>query len=246
MSLDVDVRARVGDFHLAARFELPPGLTVLFGPSGAGKTRLLRLIAGLDRPVDGQIRLEGIVFDDVASGVHVEAHRRRIGMVFQQPYLLPHRSIHGNVTLAVRDDHRQQRRTRATDLLEQVGASDLSSRRPSQLSGGQRQRVALARALAGQPRLLLLDEPFNALDVPVRRQLRRLVRDVVDAVGLPTLFVTHDPGELRDLADHVLLAQHGRIDTLDDVADALTRIDAPPGRSVQSAREDDSPGRTVH
>lgn len=227
MSLHVDVRARIGTFNLDARFDLPPGLTVLFGPSGSGKTRLLRLIAGLDRPAAGRIDLGGTVFDDVAAKEHLPAHRRRVGMVFQQPYLLPHRSAHANVAIAVGNGDRRQRHARADELLAQVDATDLTSRRPAQLSGGQRQRVALARALAGDPRLLLLDEPFNALDLPVRRRLRELVRGLVDQTGLPTLFVTHDPDEVRDLADNVLLADHGTIDTLEDAMSALNRIDGP-------------------
>lgn len=228
MSLTVDVRNRIGEFHLDARFNLPPGLTVLFGPSGAGKTLLLRLIAGLDRPLEGCIHLDGVVFDEVDVKTHLPAHERRVGMVLQQPYLLPHRTIRANVALAVGDAERQVRLARADELLAHVGASGLDARRPGQLSGGQRQRVALARAIAGEPRLLLLDEPFNALDVPVRRRLRALVRDVVDQTGLPTLFVTHDPEELRELADHVLLADGGVIDTLDDIDGALARIDALP------------------
>lgn len=225
MSLHVDADTRIGDFELTADFRLPPGLTVLFGPSGAGKTRLLRLIAGLDRPLRGRTALADTTFDDVATNVHLATHHRRIGMVFQQPYLLPHRSCHANVALAVAGS-RTQRRAHAEELLGRVDAVAFAARRPGQLSGGQQQRVALARALAGDPRLLLLDEPFNALDVPVRRRLRALVRDLVAHTGLPTLFVTHDPDELRDLADHVLLAAHGRIDTLTDPADALARIDA--------------------
>lgn len=228
MSLTVDVRAQVGEFHLDARFQLPPGLTVLFGPSGGGKTRLLRLIAGLDRPTAGTIELDGIVFDDLASQVHLATHRRNIGMVFQQPYLLPHRTVHANVALAVRDAPRDQRHARAEELLAKVDATEFATRRPGQLSGGQRQRIALARALAGQPHLLLLDEPFNALDLPVRRRLRTLVRELVDQTQVPTLFVTHDPDETRDLADHVLTADHGTINTLGDVGSALARIDATP------------------
>jgi molybdate transport system ATP-binding protein len=226
VTLRVDVRTRIGDFHLDARFHLPPGLTVLFGPSGAGKTRLLRLVAGLDHPLEGRVDLDDTVFDDVGAGVHVPTHRRRIGMVFQEPYLLPHRSVRSNLALAVHRGDRAQRRARADDLLAQVDASELAARRPGQLSGGQRQRVALGRALAGTPRLLLLDEPFNALDLPVRRRLRALVRDLVHDAGVPALFVTHDPDELRDLADHVLLVDHGTIDTLGDTAVALERIDA--------------------
>ncbi|MEX2532361.1 MAG: ATP-binding cassette domain-containing protein [Nitriliruptoraceae bacterium] len=229
MSLTVDARNRIGEFHLDARFTLPAGLTVLFGPSGAGKSRLLRLIAGLDRPLDGRIALDGTVFDEVTTKVHLPTHQRHIGMVFQQPYLLPHRTVESNVALAVRHDERVVRHARTRELLAKVGASDFTLRRPGQLSGGQNQRIALARALAGNPRLLLLDEPFNALDLPVRRQLRALVRQLVDDSGRPALFVTHDPDELRDLADNVLLAEHGVIDTIDDIAGALkrARINSP-------------------
>ena len=230
MSLEVDVRNRIGAFHLDARFTLPPGLTVLFGPSGAGKTRLLRLLAGLDRPTQGRITLNGTVFDEVATRTHLPAHHRRIGMVFQQPYLLPTRTSRGNVALAVRAGDRHRRRERAEELLTQVGAEALSTRRPHQLSGGQRQRVALARALAGQPRLLLLDEPFSALEVPVRQQLRALVRELVAHTQVPTVFVTHDLDERRELAEHVLLAEHGTIDTLEHVVDTRERDSDPrPG-----------------
>jgi molybdate transport system ATP-binding protein len=234
VSLDVDVRARVGAFHLDARFEVDAGLTVVFGPSGAGKTRLLRLLAGLDTPTDGRITLAGEVFEDRAAGASLRPHERHVGMVFQHPYLLPHRSVRSNVALAVRDRDRARRRREADRWLEQVDATELAHRRPAQLSGGQQQRVALARALAGEPRLLLLDEPFSALDQPVRQRLRGLVRELVDRTGVPTLFVTHDPDELAALADRVLLADHGRITTVTGVGDALAQLgrgqDGPAGR----------------
>jgi ABC-type sulfate/molybdate transport systems ATPase subunit len=125
------------------------------------------------------------------------------------------------------------------ELVRQVGASELASRRPGQLSGGQQQRVALARALAGEPRLLLLDEPFNALDLPVRRRLRALVRDLVDQSGLPALFVTHDVDELlRDLADHVLVADGGTICTVSDVATSLDRLDGTAWQLTSCAGSD--------
>jgi molybdate transport system ATP-binding protein len=214
MTLHVDARARTGAFLLSARFTLPAGLTVLFGPSGSGKTRLLRLVAGLDRPEAGTVRLGEVTFDDVDAGLHLAAHERRIGMVFQDPYLLPHRSVLANVALAVREADRDARRVRATELLAEVGAAAWAQRRPRELSGGQRQRVALARALAGSPELLLLDEPFNALDAAGRDASRALVRELVAATGTPTLFVTHDRTELEALADHVLTADDGRIEQL--------------------------------
>ena len=230
MTLTVDVRAEVGTFHLDARFSVGPGLTVVFGPSGSGKTRLLRLLAGLDTPLAGRIALDDTVFTDRADGVVLPVHDRRIGMVFQQPYLLPHRTVLSNVALAVRDGDRPARRSVAHGWLDQVEATEFAERRPSELSGGQQQRVALARALAGEPGLLLLDEPFNALDVPVRQRLRALVRDLVDRTGVPTLFVTHDPDEVVALADRVLLADHGTITTVTTVTDALRGLDRDGSR----------------
>jgi molybdate transport system ATP-binding protein len=241
VTLTVDVRARVGAFHLDARFEAAAGLTVVFGPSGAGKTRLLRLIAGLDTPTHGRIALGGTVFDDRGAGTSLRPHERHVGMVFQHPYLLPHRSVRSNVVLAVRDGDRAQRRATADRWLEQVEATELAHRRPGQLSGGQQQRVALARALAGDPALLLLDEPFSALDLPVRQRLRGLVRELVDRTGVPTLFVTHDPDELAMLADQVLLADHGTITTVTDVDGALGRLGPAPtswSRPVHSPTTD--------
>jgi molybdate transport system ATP-binding protein len=207
--LHVDLRHRAGDFALEARFAVPGGLTVLFGPSGAGKTLTLQLLAGLARPLAGHARFNGTVFVDTAAGVWLSPRDRLVGMVFQDALLLPHRSALGNVGLAVRHGGRHERRDTARTWLERVDATDLANRRPGSLSGGQRQRVALARALAGRPRLLLLDEPFSALELPVRRRLRALVRRLVDDEQVPTVFVTHDPDEAAELADRVVFAQPG-------------------------------------
>lgn len=217
---------RAAPFVLHARFEAPPGVTVLFGPSGAGKTLTLRVIAGLDRPTAGRVRLGDRVLTDVASGVHTHPRHRGIGMVFQEARLLPHRSVLANVALAVRTGSRTARREQAHALLERVDAAALATRRPAELSGGQQQRAALARALAGGPRLLLLDEPFGALDLPVRRVLRQLVGDLVAEAGVPAVFVTHDRDELAALADRVAFAAEGAVTATTDRGEALARIDA--------------------
>jgi molybdate transport system ATP-binding protein len=201
---------------------------VLFGPSGAGKSLTLALVAGLRRPDAGRIALGGRVVDDVAAGVRVRPQERRVGVVFQDALLLPHRSAVDNVALAVRaPGSRAQRRAAALQALGEVGAADLAQARPRTLSGGQRQRVALARALVGDPRLLLLDEPFSALDRPVRRELRALVRRLVAERGLPALLVTHDHEELAEMADRVVVFDPGRVREVRAAGDVA---DLVPGR----------------
>lgn len=203
---------RVGEFALEVDVALPGGLSVLFGPSGSGKSLTLQAIAGLARPDTGRIVLDDRCLLDTARGLDVPARDRRIGMVFQDGLLFPHRTALDNVALGVRDGSRRRgRRVDAHRWLERVDAAELAARRPGGLSGGQRQRVALARALAGRPGLLLLDEPFSALDLPVRRRMRRLVRELVEAEGVPAVFVTHDPEEAEVLGDRVLHAEPGRI-----------------------------------
>lgn len=211
-AVEVDVVHRVGDFELSATFVVDSGLAVLFGPSGAGKSVTLSLIAGLRRPDRGTISIQGRQVADAERGLHVSTQDRRVGMVFQDGHLLPHRTVRDNVALAVRQaSGRAERRVVADGWLERVGAADLADRRPRSLSGGQRQRVALARGLAGDPALLLLDEPLSSLDLTVRRELRRLVREVITDTGVPSLFVTHDPEEADELGDLMVELEPGRV-----------------------------------
>jgi molybdate transport system ATP-binding protein len=201
----IDVTRRIGAFELSAAFTVESGLAVLSGPSGSGKSLTLALIAGLLRPDAGSIAMAGRVVSDTAQKIHVSTQDRRVGMVFQDGLLLPHRSVRDNVALAVRQvSGRRERRAIADDWLERVGAAELAMRRPGSLSGGQRQRVALARGLAGEPALLLLDEPLSALDLAVRRELRQLIRDVITNSGVPSVLVTHDAEEAEVLADVVV------------------------------------------
>jgi sulfate transport system ATP-binding protein len=187
----------------------------VLGPSGSGKTTLLRLIAGLDRPDCGHIAIDGRNMDDVP------AQRRGVGFVFQHYALFRHMSVAENIAFGLRvrpravRPPRQAIRKRVQELLELVQLPDLGGRYPDQLSGGQRQRVALARALAIDPRLLLLDEPFGALDAPVRKDLRRWLRRLHDRTRLTTLLVTHDQGEALELADRVAVLRAGRLEQVD-------------------------------
>ena len=197
-------------------------LIALLGPSGSGKTTLLRLIAGLERPTRGTI----FFGDEDASGKTIQ--ERNVGFVFQHYALFRHMTVADNIGFGLKVRPSAKRpskadiRARASELLNLVQLGGLEKRYPAQLSGGQRQRVALARAMAIEPRVLLLDEPFGALDAQVRRELRRWLREIHDATGHTTIFVTHDQEEALELADRVVVMSQGRIEqvgTADDVYD---------------------------
>ncbi len=193
--------------------DVEPGeLLALLGPSGSGKTTLLRTIAGLEFPDEGQVLFDG---QDVT---YAGAAQRRVGFVFQQYALFKHMTVARNVAFGLSVRKRQDRPAKAeidrrvAELLKLVELGDLAKRFPSQLSGGQRQRVALARALALDPSVLLLDEPFGALDAAVRKSLRRELRRIHDATHVTTIFVTHDQEEALELADRVAILNQGRIE----------------------------------
>src|SRR5471030_76130 len=183
----------------------------LLGPSGSGKTTLLRVLAGLERPDAGEVRFDG---EDFLS---IPVRRRKVGMVFQHYALFRHMTVAQNIAFGLTVRPRRERPSRSetadrvADLLSLVQLEGLGTRFPAQLSGGQRQRVALARALAIEPRMLLLDEPFGALDAQVRRELRRWLRDLHDRAGVTTVFVTHDQEEALDLADRVAVLKDGSL-----------------------------------
>jgi len=193
-------------------------LVALLGPSGSGKTTLLKIIAGLDWPDTGQLTVDG------ADWLKLDPQDRRIGFVFQNYALFPHMTVRDNIAFGLTVRPRGERPSRAEigrrvdELLGFLQIDALGHRHPAQLSGGQRQRVALGRALAIEPTVLLLDEPFGALDAAVRRDLRRWLRSVHDAMGTTTIFVTHDQEEAFELADRVVVLDHGRIVQTGDAA----------------------------
>jgi sulfate transport system ATP-binding protein len=206
-----------------ASLDIYPGeLVALLGPSGSGKTTLLRILAGLDIPTSGRV-----LFDQ-DDALKLTVQERHVGLVFQNYALFRHMTVAQNIGFGLRVRPRSRRPSRKDiarrvgELLELVQLSGLEKRYPSQLSGGQRQRVAFARALAIEPRLLLLDEPFGALDAQVRRDLRRWLREIHDKTGHTTVFVTHDQEEALELADRVVVLSHGRIEqvgTPDEIYD---------------------------
>ena len=209
--LRVDVSKQLGGFSIEASFTSEGRVTGLFGASGAGKTSLINMIAGLLRPDRGIIAIDGATLDDTARRMHVPIHRRRIGYVFQDARLFPHLDVRQNLDYGRRmnrlaEDDAQRRRV--TDLLD-IG--NLLDRRPGRLSGGERQRVALGRALLSQPRLLLLDEPLGSLDEERKEEILPYLVRLRDEAGIPMVYVSHDADEMRQLATQVVMLQHGRV-----------------------------------
>lgn len=211
MSIEVVIDSSLGGFDLRIDFQAEGGITALFGPSGAGKTMTLRTIAGLESPRAGRITISGRTLFDSSTGTDIPARARRIGYVFQQYALFPHLDVRGNVAFGLPDVPALEREDRVSALLELVGLEGLERRRPRELSGGQQQRVALARALAPHPDLVLLDEPFAAVDYRVRRRLREEMRRIHDLTGTPMILVTHELAEVRQLADYLVIIDGGRI-----------------------------------
>jgi len=215
--LRVDVFKKLGDFAVEVAFASEGRVTGLFGSSGAGKTSLISMIAGLVKPDRGIVAIDGDVLDDTAAGVHVPSHRRRIGYVFQDARLFPHLDVRQNLNYGRRmnrlpDDAAQ--RARVTDLLD-IG--NLLDRRPGRLSGGERQRVALGRALLSKPRLLLLDEPLGSLDEGRKVEILPYLVRLRDEANVPMVYVSHDAAEMRQVATQIVMLRDGRVTALGGV-----------------------------
>ncbi len=210
--LEVDIRIRRGAFALEARLGAPtPGVTALFGASGAGKTTLALALAGLVTPDDGRIALDGECWFDAAHGIAVPAERRRIGYVFQDARLFPHLSVAGNLDYGARRARPLVRYADRDEVVALLGLKGLLERRVHELSGGERQRVALGRALLAQPALLLLDEPLAAMDVARREEVLPYLETLRDRYAIPMLYVSHQYEEVLRLANHIVLLADGRV-----------------------------------
>jgi len=231
MSIEIrNVNKRFGDFHALRDVSLDVSsgeLIALLGPSGCGKTTLLRIIAGLETPDSGTILFSG----EDTTDVHVR--ERQVGFVFQHYALFRHMTVFENVAFGLRVKPRGLRpseaqiRTKVLDLLKLVQLDWLAERYPSQLSGGQRQRIALARALAVEPKVLLLDEPFGALDAKVRKELRRWLRRLHDELHVTSIFVTHDQEEALEVADRVVLMNSGQVEQVGSPQDVWDHPASP-------------------
>lgn len=214
MGLEARVVVNREPFLLDVSLTIPQGRTVaVLGPNGAGKTTLVESLAGLLAIDLGSVRLGDRLLDDPAAGIFVEPARRRIGVVFQDGMLFPHLSALENVAFGLRAGGvpRSRARRQAAGWLAAVGLSDMAERRPGALSGGQAQRVAFARALATDPEMLLLDEPFSALDITARAGLRRMLREHLSGYSGPRLLITHDPAEAFLLADEMVVLEGGSV-----------------------------------
>lgn len=230
---DIDTRVCAPDaeFHLRADFATSSRRIALFGPSGSGKSLTLMALAGLLSPRKGRIKVLGRTFFDSTAKVNVPARRRNVGMLFQDYALFPHLTVYDNIAFGLKPvfgslnkDHRE----RVDELLELCGLSGQARQRPAQISGGQRQRTALARALATKPELLLLDEPFTALDQPLREKMRAELFDILERFDMPMVMVSHDLEDVDHFAQTLVAFGRGRV---------LEVIDYEACRKTQSPRQ---------
>ncbi|HEX6479006.1 MAG TPA: ATP-binding cassette domain-containing protein [Ktedonobacteraceae bacterium] len=227
--LSVNLQHQLGNFRLSIDFQVPLDLTVLFGFSGAGKSLTLRSLAGLLHPERGYVSIDGQVLFDSASGINLPPQERRVGYVPQHYALFPHLTVGENILFALprqapwsrSREIKSSQKTRVNELLAVLELEGLERRYPATLSGGQQQRVALARALMAEPRLLLLDEPFNALDVAVRERLRSTLKQFQRHFAVPIVLVTHDHTEVQQLADQVVVLQQGHVEQVDSVQEVF-------------------------
>ncbi|MBY5931898.1 molybdenum ABC transporter ATP-binding protein [Tateyamaria omphalii] len=226
MTLSVALRHRFGGFDLDVAFDAGPGVTALFGRSGAGKTTIVNAVAGLLRPDHGQITLDGTRFDTLP------VHRRRVGYVFQDARLFPHMTVADNLDYASRYGARASDRPR---IIEMLGIGALLDRRPATLSGGEKQRVALGRALLSNPRLLLMDEPLAALDGPRKAEILPYLDRLKAETGVPILYVSHAVDEVARLADHMVLLAGGRVARAGPLFDVMADPAAVPLLGVREA-----------
>jgi molybdate transport system ATP-binding protein len=209
--LAVDVEKQLGALKLAVRFDAARGVTALFGPSGAGKTSVVNMIAGLLTPDRGSIVIDDTVLFDAARGIDVPPHRRRIGCVFQEGRLFPHFSVRQNLDYGRRMSGRPREASEFERIVALLDIGRLLDRRPRMLSGGERQRVAVGRALLMGPRLLLLDEPLASLDVAHKREILPYLVRLRDDAGIPMVYVSHTAAEVRRIATTVVRLDAGHV-----------------------------------
>lgn len=222
MTLSVEIRHRLGNFRLDAGFSSEGRVTALFGRSGSGKTSLMRAIAGLIRPDEGRIALDGDVLVDTKHGIFVPKHKRRFGYVFQEARLFPHLTVRGNLSYGRWFAPRGAKVESFERVVDLLGIGALLDRRPANLSGGEKQRVAIGRALLSAPRMLLMDEPLAALDEERKSEIMPYLERLRDETKVPIVYVSHAVHEVARLADRVVLMNDGKIEAIGSVSDVLS------------------------
>lgn len=226
--LEFDARLRLGAFALEARFSTDAGVTALFGRSGAGKSTVLNLIAGLARPDAGRIAVGGRVLHDSMTGVSLPPHARRVGYVFQEGRLLPHLTVRQNLLYGRFFARKRKALIAFEQAVALLGIEPLLERRPASLSGGEKQRVAIGRALLANPEVLLLDEPLAALDAPRKAEILYYVERLHDEIRIPIVYVSHSLEEVVRLADYVVLMSEGRVLGAGSVLELMSRVELRP------------------
>ena len=230
MSLIVDIRKDLGKFRLQAAFEAGKGVTSLLGPSGCGKSLTLKCIAGIEKPDSGHIELNGRVLYDSKRHINLRPQERRVGYLFQNYALFPNMTLRQNILCGMREKSRAEQEQKLSEILAVMQLEGLEKHRPHQLSGGQQQRAALARILVSEPRLLMLDEPFSALDAHLRDALKIELRDMLQRFGREVLMVTHSREEAYNMSRAIAVMDQGRLLTMKPTKELF----ADPG-SVQAA-----------
>ena len=226
--LEVEIQHRLGRFALDVGFASGAGLTALFGRSGAGKTSVVNIIAGLIRPERGRVVVDGNVLLDTARGIFVPMHRRRIGYIFQEGRLFPHLTVRQNLLYGRWFSRRGARQATIGEVGALLGIEHLLDRRPGALSGGEKQRVAIGRALLANPRLLLMDEPLAALDTPRKDEILPYIEKLRDEAGIPIVYVSHAIAEVTRLATTMVLMSEGKVDAVGPVTELMGRLDLYP------------------
>ncbi len=234
MSIEARFRIERIDFLLDVDLNLPiRGITGIFGPSGCGKTTLLRALAGLERCDTGYLRVGDDLWQD--NGYFLPTHRRALGYVFQEASLFTHLNVMRNLQYGLRRLDRHRHRVSLDAAIQLLGIGHLLERNAGELSGGERQRVAIARALAVSPRLLLMDEPLAALDLARKHEIMPYLESLHEELDIPVVYVSHSPGEVARLADHLILLDNGRVVSSGDTLETFSRIDLPLARDDKAA-----------
>ena len=245
MSLIVDIHRALGSFTLDVSFEAENGVTCLLGASGCGKSFTLKCIAGIEKPDSGHIELDGVVLFDSEKHINLPPQKRQVGYLFQNYALFPNMTVRQNILCGLhREKNREEKERKLGEMLKLMQLEGLENHRPSQLSGGQQQRVALARILVNEPRMLMLDEPFSALDAHLRDSLKIELRDMLQRFGHEVLMVTHSREEAYNMSSRIAVMDQGRLFTIKDTKDLFADPGSIPA-AVLTGCKNIAPARKV-